>query len=217
MTENEKKEIISQFDGCDVLFDLISEDDDSVERVIYFLDKHSELEYTKYQYGASKLVIEFEKFPNYVIKIPILYDYDGEKPFQEGAYSEITEENSDYCQQEMNIYDLSEEYELEDFFAKTEYIGKTLEGYPIYIQERVIPEDEYTGQAPSDKSQEEMEGRKFLGSRFWSSMVLDFCGDGLLQELKEFICKYSGDIHDGNVGYRKDSFPVILDYSGFGG
>ena len=51
---------------------------------------------------------------------------------------------------------------------------------------------------------------------FWLAKAIDVYGEDEVNSLLDFIREHSiDDLHYGNIGYRKNGEPVLLDYSGF--
>jgi len=177
--------------------------------------------FTYLTYGVSKMVILSPKL-SVAIKIPFNgfygYNYDADDfdwyPFQAAEGSD----SSDYCLTEYEKYQELKKVNLGCFVAETLFY-KTIDNINIFIQERVIPckEDEFS-RTPSRRSLEIAKKLNFHRI-IWTAMCVDKYGE---EKTKKFLnyCRTTdrsilADLHDGNIGYREDGTPVILDYSNF--
>ena len=171
-----------------------------------------------YALGASKFVIFFDG--NEVIKIPFNgYFYEAENDETGEYYTDFRpfEIVKDYCAEEERIYNLAVEAGVEMFFARTHYIGSTVSNTPFYASERVICD--YTP-SPSQKSVDTLiykyRNFQYAINRTWSAAAIEYYGEELFGKFVAFIEQNGiSDLHDGNIGYRKDGAPVLLDYSGY--
>ena len=167
-----------------------------------------------YDFGASKFVIFFDD--DEVIKIPFNgYFYEAEDyKTDRFCLFEIIE---DYCAEEERLYNLAVEAGVEMFFAKTQYIGSTVSNTPFYASERVICN--YTPH-PSQKSIDTLKNKyysfQYEINSTWSAAAIEYYGEELFDKFVNFIEQNRiSDLHNGNIGYRKDGAPVLLDYSGY--
>lgn len=179
--------------------------------------------------GASKLVFILPSISK-VIKIP----FKGQFWYQEGEYDEETEEygegeevfdpfyTEDYCALEEEIwYDADNNY-CGEFFAKTEFARNVKGLINIYVAERVICYENAGASTASEDSKkkvrEDIDFRS-IGPHDWMAEVIDYYGEEIARKFTDYIIGSNydiiGDLHHGNVGYRLDGAPVILDYSGF--
>ena len=171
-----------------------------------------------YDFGASKFVIFFDD--NEVIKIPFNgYFYKAEDDETDKYYTDFRpfEIIEDYCAEEERIYNLAVEAGVEMFFAKTQYIGSTVSDTPFYVSERVICN--YTPH-PSQKSIDTLKDKyysfQYEINRTWSAAAIEYYGEELFSKFVDFVEQNRiSDLHGGNIGYRKDGAPVLLDYSGY--
>ena len=174
-------------------------------------------------FGISKMAIISPNFNNIVIKIPFNGEFDNNAewlPFEWASGSS----SSDYCLAEYEKYCRLKTYGLDCFVAKTiKY--KTIDNVRIFIQEKVIPqEDTYSLDfIPSLKSKElarrwQEEGQSIFDT-FWFANCLDKYGQSKVQRFLYYCNNIDLDIledtHEGNYGYRENGTPVILDYSSF--
>lgn len=189
--------------------------------------------------GASKFVI-FPNDCNYVIKIPMNgawyyeeeYDeeadeyIDGEDYFEEysGAYGGC---RWDYCNAEVAAYADAKKAGFEDFLAETRYIGKTSDGTPAYVQEKVKVSWTYENKEGSKKPSPESSSRadetwegkfKRFANKYWLGLAIDEKTEERVEAFIEFAKNHDcigADMHSQNFGYRADGSVVLLDYSGF--
>ena len=171
-------------------------------------------------YGASKFVIFLNE--NEVVKVPFngCFWYDDEA---EGGYRFDEFNNNDYCATEVAIYADAVALGVEKFFASIKYCGSTIDHTPIYLAERVYTLFENATIRSKAKSSEDSLNRakelKKEGAYFpidWLARAIEWYGIDAINDLLAFIdLEHINDFHDGNVGFRKDGSPVILDYSGY--
>ena len=174
-------------------------------------------------FGISKMVIISPNFDNIVIKIPFngrFNKWEEWLPFKWASGSDC----SDYCLAEYEKYCRLKTYGLDCFVAKT-FLYKTINKIRIFIQEKVIPEEDtcFSDFIPSLKSKElakkwQEEGQSIYDA-FWFANCLDKYGQSKVQRFLYYCTNVDldilEDIHEGNYGYREDGTPVILDYSNF--
>lgn len=212
-----------------------------IESPIYFeylQDKILEIdEGTECHYGMSKFVISAPSLGDIVIKIPFSGTYD----YYDGVENDLKPKDistirnnyyylyspfycKDYCRVEYNKYKALWRKDLDCFVAKTQYYTTLPNDIPIFIQEKVIPNyDDWHARKPSARS-------KDLAKRWiyedvlalestWLASCIDFYGEYKTKRFIDYCNKDDTDIladaHSGNLGYRKDNTPVILDYSNF--
>ena len=169
--------------------------------------------------GVSKLA--FLVTEEDVIKIPFLYDriYDCDKD----DYNLIPF-NHNYCELEAEIYNKAKNEGLGIFFAGTEYIGSTKSGVPLYRSERVNVGYEYGEYRDSRVSKDSYdkaskirsEKNSYSISIYWLALAYEYYDEDKVNQLVEFVKREKiNDLHDGNVGFRDNGEPVLLDYSGY--
>lgn len=174
-------------------------------------------------FGVSKMVIISPNFNNIVIKIPFNGEFDEEFEWFPFKWANSSD-HSDYCLAEYEKYRQLKTYGLNCFVAKT-FPYKTIDGIRIFIQEKVIPEEEMCSSEfiPSLKSKElarkwKEEGQSIFDT-FWFANCLDKYGQSKVQRFLYYCNNIDldilEDIHEGNYGYRENGTPVILDYSNF--
>lgn len=187
----------------------------------------------EFRFGMSKYVITAPSLDNVVIKIPFsgTYDYYYDDDIDDVDYVDDNGmpygfnffQRKDYCKVEYEKYLELWYRNLDCFVAKTQ-LYTTINGINIFLQEKVVPyEDNWHSRKPSAHSaktadswiQEELLA---LDSN-WLANCIDLYGES---KTKRFIdyCNYQdpdiiSDLHSGNIGYRTNNTPVILDFSGF--
>lgn len=173
-------------------------------------------------YGASKFVIFLNE--KEVAKIPFngsfFYRYDDES----GEYDEEPTfdwfNTTDYCAIEASVYADAVAAGIGCFFASVRQAGVTVSQKPVYVAERVYSfYDEEKRDMNQPPSKDSLRKAKDADSNFpyeWLARAYEFYGDELVNRLIEFV-KDTGinDFHTGNVGFRADGGPVLLDYSGY--
>ena len=201
-------------------------EDNFYENVIDQIPRSISLTYFS---GATKLVLLFPG-ADYVVKIPFTgsgylmedydedtgewYEHDNYCPFEGALYS-----GWNYCETEVQLYELAAEYGIEQFFAKTEFIGH-VQGHPIYIQERAeIFDDTHKSHRHSHEVRKSV-SEKCNYNNFnnfnidWIADLFNYCTDEIFCEIMTFATHNLEDLHRGNIGYI-DGRPVFVDYSGF--
>lgn len=188
--------------------------------------------------GASKLVI-IPPNSDYIIKIPFTFSIDsssdvgsssywssscapGGEPFDCAYYPIEKEFGWNYCKVEEELYFLSTQEKVNDFFAETVYLGNIYD-FPIYVQEKcniIYGETHFAPEHSKEERQRTTEKINEWGS--FKNISLDFTidmiqhyGEIKVKQLFNFIKKYEiSDLHRNNYGYCGDR-PVLIDYSGF--
>ena len=174
--------------------------------------------HTQFACGITKLVIFLND--SEVVKVPFdggfldCEDEDGEDFY----FFEI----KDYCDKEAIIYDEAVDAGVEEFFAKTELAGYAGCGRPLYKSERVF---EYMSEEtanirskePSQKAKNSANNSCYCVLPFgWLARAYDYYGEEKVEKLIAFLDEFDiRDLHDGNIGFRKNGAPVLLDYSGY--
>lgn len=206
------------------------EDDDMSKPINYSFLEDAVFEadpYAKIYFGASKLVITSSKLKDVVIKIPFngYYTEDGETG--ELNWTSFCwapgPDKTDYCLAEYEKFQKLAIYGLDCFVAKTVFY-KTIDGFRIFIQEAVTPEEDiYDEYHPSQKSQKiadewRKQGIFYMNSK-WIANCLDAYGETKVKRFLDYCNNIDLDIledaHSGNFGYRNDESPAFLDYSNF--
>lgn len=203
--------------------------EETAEDLLYDLavDNHAH-----YCHGISKAVIVFDN-DDCVIKIPFNGFYNDCWDEESEEYEETfvpfccamgTEWN--YCQTEVNVYHQAEDAGVAAYFAETAFF-KTIAGFPLYIQPKVINyEESMSGSGVCARNSYEdrrktiqhCEDSGLYCGRLDSDWLTDFFnywGQEALDNLLSFL-EYTGvgDLHNENIGYFGQA-PIILDYSDF--
>lgn len=194
------------------------EDTYAIEDVYNQLDSN-----VKTAYGASKFVILLND--KEVVKVPFNGCFWYDDIDEEGGWRFDEFNNNDYCATEAAIYADAVALGVEKFFASTKYYGSTVEGTPIYISERVYglyenDDARYKITSSEDSNKKATEIRNGYSSPIacteWLAKAIEFYGINAVMDLLAFIeLEHISDFHTGNIGFRKDGSPVILDYSGY--
>jgi len=170
-------------------------------------------------YGLSKFVIFLNE--KEVVKIP----FNGHFSFDEcdeetGEFFFEPFFVPDYCDIEAAVYEDAITEGLGCFFAATRLAGVTNTQKPVYVSERVYDfyneEKRNACHAPSKDSLKKAEEADTDFPYDWLARAYEFYGDELTNRFIEFV-KDAGinDFHSGNVGFRANGAPVLLDYSGY--
>ena len=176
-----------------------------------------------YKNGASKLVLFFNEFPQYIIKIPLFgcaevdcdgyLDEDGTVSPDKLAYIEY---EKNYCEEEAHIYKEAKAKGIEEFFAKTEFLI-TIEGIDIYCSKKVVRASKY------ELQREKLDEAKSLRNYYevdlpysYIAQMLVYTSVSKIKVLLSFIHEYSiWDLIDDNVFIDKDGHVQLVDYSSF--
>ena len=183
--------------------------------------------------GVSKAAIISEN-SSYILKIPFngeyVYDYDEDdnedesEVFKNFYYANNSKNNWDYCRLELENYKEAEAAGLECFFARTLEYGTTSNGYPVYIQEKVVPSYDIWEEKiefNSDFLSYISNNRHLLKVVYdteWVASAIYYYGLEKFFQLLNFAENHAymfSDLHDANYGYRLNGEPVILDFAGW--
>ena len=204
--------------GCDECNDIT----ESMDEVIDALDLDSE----EYNYGATKFVIYLNN--KEVIKIPFngewFYQYPDDNLEEGWFFDPFQYHKGNYCDKEMELYAEAEEFGIEQIFSNIEFVGMSKNDIPIYKSERVhlFCYDENEKQS----SKEAMESVRMMNAEVnrvssyfnvnWLGNAIDYYGEEFIRKVLKFIDKHGlSDFHGGNLAYRDNGAPVIIDYAGF--
>lgn len=144
---------------------------------------------------------------------------------REGQY-EFSEFYCDYCDKEIRDYEEAVEIcpEAAEILIPTEYYA-TQNGHKFYLQEKVNVyhhDDEITKHPVYRRRARLIEDyyrkKHYYINNQWSVKAIQFFG---AQKFFDFVGKLYyvenifGDLHSGNLGYRLNGAPCILDFAGF--
>ena len=230
---DEKSELIDfvkhRFKGIEMFYDnLWSYDDDSEEltdRTCYqnYQEIADFVGAEDYKNGASKLVLFFNEFPQYIIKIPLFgcaeVDYDDyldEDATVSPDKLAYIEYEKNYCEEEAHIYKKAKAKGIEEFFAKTEFLT-TIEGIDIYYSKKVVRASKY------ELQREKLDEAKSLRNCYdvdlpssYIAQMLVYASVEKIKDLLYFIHEYSiWDLTGDNVFIDKDGYVQLVDYSSF--
>lgn len=184
---------------------------------------------SSYEYGMSKVVLFFDEYEDFVVKIPvkgcIVYEYDEdewietEKHEYENAPTE-SKGDWDYCHAEELVYRKAVTRGVEKAFAETRCIGHTRSGYPIYASEKITS---YTSNMTKKKQDRFFEFIKSAGiicgmlGKYTVSELLNSYPVMFALDVVEFlrVNDIDGDMHSSNYLYDDDGHIVFVDYSDF--
>ena len=173
-------------------------------------------------YGVSKFVIFLDD--DFVIKIPFNGEWGWSYEDEESVFDPFF--CQDYCAVEEEIYNKAYEEGLEMFFARTKFIGFGKNHTPIYQSERVTLYGSQEGSKIADKKAPSKDSQNKANDAInddycslpfgWLARAYDFYGEEKVKKLIKFIYDTGlEDFHNGNIGFRKNGAPVLLDYSDF--
>lgn len=175
-----------------------------------------------YKNGASKLVLFFNEFPRYIIKIPLFGyaevddDYLDEDVTVSSNKLAYIEYEKNYCEEEAYIYKKAKAKGIEEFFAKTEFLI-TIEGIDIYYSEKVVSASKY------ELQREKLDEAKSLRNCYevdlassYIAQMLVYASVDKIKDLLSFIYEYSiWDLVGDNVFIDKHGHVQLVDYSSF--
>ena len=92
-------------------------------------------------------------------------------------------------------------------------------------KETEVLENSDKASTPTDDSRRKIKARRdgYIGTSDWSACFIDFFGEDAFEKFYNY-CVYGDDehemcidddLHAGNIGFRADGSPVLLDYSGW--
>ena len=174
-----------------------------------------------YKNGASKLVLFFNEFPQYIIKIPLFgcveIDYDDYLSVTVSPDNlDYIEYGKNYCEEEAYIYKKAKAKGIEEFFAKTEFLI-TIEGIDIYCSKKVVRASKY------ELQREKLDEAKSLRNCYevdlassYIAQMLVYASVDKIKDLLSFIHEYCiWDLIGDNVFIDKDGHVQLVDYSSF--
>ena len=175
--------------------------------------------------GATKAVAVVSGCSS-VLKVPYSgkWDYDESVDCDyftrfEGA-DNSKDHNWDHCLTEYEVYEAAKENGLDIFFPKTEIMGECESG-TIIKQERVLDFYEYCS-ISEDRTIELV----YLDAKYcdlidsqWIAAAIERYGKAMVDKLIDFLEDnfpiVVEDLHNGNIGFRENGEPIILDFSGW--
>ena len=155
------KIVEKEIDKChgQVGADINSEYCPMVENLNWIFSKNHEK--TLARHGVSKMAVIIPE-SHYVIKVPFNGKWDSYHDDDNDIYEDYWEDfqyanqetySFDYCCDELDKYERAVSAGLGMFFAETLFYGYTKGGYPLYLQEKVRP-DNYLRRADTPKAKE---------------------------------------------------------------
>lgn len=233
MSQDNFKKIVNQFESI-YLSDLYDQEDspDGIEGDIYWDDIMERVHADNVNYGASKAVFWFDELSDYVIKIPIMGDYDSfNEDYRDytGAHFSLDTksdyEDWDYCAAEESVYNYIKTHNphLAKFFAAVFYLDSNSHGVPIYAAEKIDRTLHNTwfletSDNSKHKADEIRNAYGYIGGlgHYAISLFYDQYPENDVNELLNFIIDAGiDDLHGANLGLTNDGKLVIIDYSNF--
>lgn len=225
------KEIVSHLHLPDEFGTSEYQDTEEVENMVYMQLKDVIDGDFDIRCGVSKLVIVLDEY-SFVIKIPFngqfesWEDDDGveHEDFREFEMA-CDDEPDDYCYDELEKITAIKQNGFGDFAPEMEYLTQ-VDGFSIYIQEKVKTFECITSTEAMRKRAKEENSDYHYGPLDWRALIMDFYGENYWERFVDWCKSYFGhtlfhpcevltDLHSGNVGVRYDGRPVILDLSGY--
>lgn len=192
-----------------------------------YVEKNINYDLFALESGATKLCIyPLDPKVDFVIKIPYPTMAGGAYLISHAPLLISQKESWDYCEAELEYYQLAQEAGIAEFFPFTmRYPAKQ---YPIYLQEKCISYYQECYQNISfDESPEllniiaaappKYENWFNLFHPLWLLDAIKYYGLNKIYVLFDFLDKYSiTDFHTDNYGYSTvDHRPLLIDFSGF--
>ena len=213
---------------------------DEIQEQILNIDEDAE-----FRYGMSKLVIVAPSLKDIVIKIPFSGTYDKYYDDYDKRHKDIiyfdedlyeydfsafenarTKDKTDYCAVEYEKYQKLKKLDLDIFVAKTAFYTILSNGIKVYIQERAyssVDDPNWSERKSSQRShnlaRRWSEDEGITINTEWIGLCIDKYGEETTKKFLDY-CNYKdpiiiSDCQYGNIGYRMDGSPLIIDYSGF--
>lgn len=175
--------------------------------------------------GVSKGVLVLDQC-NVVLKIPfngeIKYNsFTGEiKFFPFSQANDLNERKAtkwDYCENEVLKYERAKEAGLGHFFASVKKY-REIKGYPVYIQEKVIPfaeDNEIRCSSAYAKQKYRPENFPFRMPDKWAELLYDFYEEEEVGKFMEYLYRNRlvNDLHADNLGFNDEGRPVLIDWA----
>ena len=176
----------------------------------------------EFAYGISKFVIMLNDTE--VVKIPFNGEFYWDNDSQGYDAFEEFKSTIDYCRVEADYYKEAVKWGIAEFFAGTRFVGYTKDHTPFYVSERVhktlddvwysVSEESVQTARDYANSKENFYWRRL--SDHWLAVALEKYGKEKVDKFLEFLQAYDiDDLHQGNVGFREDGTPCLIDYSGW--
>lgn len=136
----------------------------------------------------------------------------------------------DYCEIELNNYNLAKEFRVERVLLPVTYVGETTCGLAVYRQpmytksqgemryEEVCNLERKMGQLThSPIVRKVREGMYSSTERVWTARAIQIYGKAFMKSFEKWSrrCQVN-DLHSGNVGWL-GKMPIIIDYAGYHG
>lgn len=173
-------------------------------------------------WGATQFVIMNHE-TNRVAKIPFSGEFINCEN-NEHEWQEFSPYYTNYSYLTYELYLQAKSWKIIDLFAETEFFGTTKNGVEIYLQEKVKSyydgnSRSHSSEASKKKYRELKNGKLSAWSLFpedWLTAVIEWYGIDLTKDFLLF-CEENNldDFHTGNIGWREDGTPCVLDWAGF--
>ena len=249
-------ELVDMKNTIKYAIDNMSNDEIKLAQVCYINNYDSEFEDAYYDYlastqfgaglvgfGCTKMVFSYDKFPDYVFKIPLRYmceiddyveffddqmednytDQGSTREYKNASFNHFypIDDNSNYCDVEEYIYNLAEKNNMSNMFFGTKKIVD-YHGLKVYASERgASTYEDYDGSRSFKSTDDIVSNAKDISSssEFSMQQAIDMLNDNSFDDLKNligFLRKYNvTDLHGGNLMYDNDDKLRICDYSSF--
>ena len=183
------------------------------------------------KHGASKVVLFYDDYPDWVIKVPIFGDYfEEDRSYHDYTSANLYEnethifQSNDYCNTETLVAKYAIQAKLQDIFALTYFIG-FIHGIPFYCSERIketLCESNYIFSSNNEivYSTEKIITQYPNIEDSMNEQVLEYFvsqyGKERIIALVRFLIHLNiRDLHNENIGLDKNYQLKIIDYSNF--
>lgn len=175
--------------------------------------------------GATKAVAVVSGCSS-VLKVPYSGKWDYDESVDHDYFTRFRgADNSedrdwDYCLTEYEVYEAAKENGLDIFFPKTEIMGECESG-TVIKQERVLDFYEYCPVSEDETLNFVNSDSKYycFADSSWVAAAIERYGKAMVDKLIDFLesefPNVVEDLHNGNIGFRENGDPIILDFSGW--
>lgn len=198
--------------------------DENFEDLIYYrsnnfakelIDIAEDTGYT-IDFGLSKIMVDFDKHSDWVIKVPRL---DGRM-------------KQNFCEIEAKNYEAARRVHLDEFFAETYFVDRFFD-IPVYVQKRMkIKRQEIDDKlysyaeenfSCSQDFEDEYDRDDYIQSTIddfepfdsLNAVFSDFYSTEEIEDVARFCVEEEiNDFHSGNFGYDEKGMPKLIDFSG---
>ena len=191
-----------------------------------YVEKNIDYNLFSLESGSTKLcVYPLDSKIDFVIKLPYQV-LNGFYPITHAPLPITCDNSWNYCETELEYYELAQDKQLSKFFPKT--IRYPANQYPIYLQEKCISYYQKYHDSLINTTPKEIKDLINSAPLQYQNWISSFCPQWLQDTIKyhglkkvyklfDFLESYNiTDFHSDNYGYSTiDNRPVLIDFSGF--